>query len=108
MTTITATKAGCWNWKAQLSWWPARLKPTMRAARKEEPGEDAGDEGEAEREDAARGFAGLADESEYLEGDDREDAGHDVEDEAAEEAEAEPVEERRPAACGSGNAGEGG
>ena len=73
----------------------------------EEPKEDAGGEGETMLEDIGAGVSGLAHEAENLQRDDRQHAGHEVEDEAADQAEEEVGPEAglgrgRCASCGGG------
>ncbi len=61
---------------------------------KDEEGDDSGGENQAVHDGEAAITVGLLDEGEGFKGDDREDAGHDVEDEAAEEGEEENDRDR--------------
>ena len=59
----------------------------------DEPGEDAGGEGEAIAENAGPTITGVLNEAENLERDHRQDARHEIEDETADETEEKELEQ---------------
>ena len=63
------------------------LEPDHEQGEPDEPGEDAGGEGEAVAEDAGATVAGVLDETENFQRDHRQHARHEIEDEAADETE---------------------
>ena len=86
---------------------PGGLEGDDDGGESEEPKENAGGEGEAVLEDVGARISGLAHEAENLQRDDRQHAGHEVEDEAADQAEEEVGPEAglgrgRCAFCGGG------
>ena len=72
---------------------PRGLERDHQDREADEPGEDAGGEGEAIAKDAGATVTSVFDEAENLEGDHRQDARHQVKDEAANETKEEQLEQ---------------